>query len=96
MSCGPLPRARDLGVKFDGEPAPQNAITDVGGVQVGYTRLSTAAARCGPAWPAANRGDGTAAARPGRHRSGVRRGLVGINGNGEMTGTTWIEERTAT
>ena len=32
------PRARDLGVAFDGNPGPLNAITDVKGVEVGYTR----------------------------------------------------------
>jgi D-aminopeptidase len=35
----PKPRARELGVPFDGTPGPFNAITDVEGVQVGYTTL---------------------------------------------------------
>jgi L-aminopeptidase/D-esterase-like protein len=33
------PRARDLGIPFEGEPGPWNAITDVAGVEVGYTTL---------------------------------------------------------
>ena len=35
----PRPRARDLGVPFDGTPGPLNAITDVEGVRVGHTTL---------------------------------------------------------
>ncbi|TLY97464.1 MAG: S58 family peptidase, partial [Gammaproteobacteria bacterium] len=35
----PRPRARDLGVPFDGTPGPLNAITDVDGVLVGHTTL---------------------------------------------------------
>ena len=38
-AAGPRPRARDLGVPFDGTPGPLNAITDVDGVLVGHTTL---------------------------------------------------------
>jgi D-aminopeptidase len=86
------PRARDLGVPFDGTPGPNNAITDVAGVEVGATTLIS--------------GEGKLVAGKGPVRTGVTaihpRGKANIdavfaswftlNGNGEMTGTTWIDE----
>ncbi|HZH89218.1 MAG TPA: P1 family peptidase [Pyrinomonadaceae bacterium] len=86
------PRARDLGVPFDGTPGAQNAITDVRGVEVGFTTLIS--------------GDGKLETGRGPVRTGVTailpqgktfRGRVfaawhALNGNGEMTGTTWVEE----
>jgi L-aminopeptidase/D-esterase-like protein len=90
--CG-LTRARGLGIAFDGEPGPFNAITDVEGVAVGYKTLI--------------RGEGKLVAGKGPVRTGVTailaRGLKGagvpcaagsfaFNGNGEMTGLAWIEE----
>jgi D-aminopeptidase len=86
-------RARDLGVPFDGTPGPLNAITDVAGVEVGYTTII--------------RGDGKLVVGKGPVRTGVTailpRGhdslndpvyaaVFSLNGNGEMTGTHWIEE----
>ena len=87
------PRARDLGVPFDGVPGPLNAITDVAGVIVGHTTLIS--------------GEGKLRVGQGPVRTGVTavlpRGLesmnvpvfagwYSLNGNGEMTGTTWVEE----
>src|SRR5213595_3533308 len=86
------PRARDLGVPFDGTPGPLNAITDVGGVEVGMTTLVS--------------GDGPLKVGVGPVRTGVTAilprgktskdpvfaGWFSLNGNGEMTGTTWVEE----
>jgi len=86
------PRARDLGIPFEGTPGRLNAITDVAGVEVGQTTLIS--------------GDGKLAVGKGPVRTGVTavlpRGRESIdqvfaawftlNGNGEMTGTTWIEE----
>lgn len=87
----PHPRARDLGVPFEGTPGPLNAITDVVGVAVGHTTLID--------------GDGPLIVGKGPIRTGVTvirpRGVdydpvfaawYSLNGNGEMTGTTWIEE----
>ena len=86
-------RARDLGIPFDGTPGPLNAITDVQGVLVGQTTLIE--------------GDGKLVVGKGPVRTGVTailpRGKDSIrqfsyagwfsqNGNGEMTGTTWVEE----
>ena len=86
------PRARDLGVPFAGNPGPNNAITDVAGVRVGHTTLI--------------RGQGELRVGEGPVRTGVTvilprgddpadpvfAGWFALNGNGEMTGTTWIEE----
>ncbi|HZC66750.1 MAG TPA: P1 family peptidase [Candidatus Dormibacteraeota bacterium] len=87
------PRARDLGVPFEGTPGPLNAITDVHGVTVGFTTLVS--------------GEGKLVVGKGPIRTGVTailpRGIASVNdpvfagwfsqnGNGEMTGTTWVEE----
>src|SRR5208282_1209352 len=86
------PRARDLGVPFDGVPGPLNAITDVKGVAIGHTTLIS--------------GDGALKVGAGPVRTGVTAvfprgkdssdlvfaGWFTLNGNGEMTGTTWVEE----
>jgi len=82
------PRARDLGIPFDGAPGKFNAITDVDGVAVGYSTLI--------------RGEGAQAVRTGvtaimprgsaTLTSPVFAGVFSLNGNGEMTGTHWIEE----
>jgi L-aminopeptidase/D-esterase-like protein len=86
------PRARDLGVPFDGTPGPLNALTDVAGVEVGHTTLIA--------------GDGALVVGKGPVRTGVTAvlprgrnsldpvfaGWFSLNGNGEMTGTAWLEE----
>ncbi len=86
------PRARDLGVPFEGTPGPLNSITDVKGVEVGYRTLIS--------------GEGKLQVGVGPVRTGVTaifpRGKSTVdpvfagwfteNGNGEMTGTTWVEE----
>lgn len=88
-----LERARDLGIPFDGTPGKFNAITDVAGVEVGYSTLIS--------------GEGKLERGKGPVRTGVTailpRGLremndsvfagyFSLNGNGEMTGTAWVEE----
>jgi D-aminopeptidase len=87
------PRARDLGVPFDGTPGPFNAITDVLGVTVGHTTLISGEGKLvvgkGPV-----RTGVTAVLPQGRDgmQGGVFAGWFAQNGNGEMTGTTWVEE----
>jgi D-aminopeptidase len=87
------PRARDLGVPFDGTPGALNAITDVPGVEVGQVTLI---AGSGPL--VVGRGPvrtGVTAVLPrGKTGSGdpVMAGWFTLNGNGEMTGTAWLEE----
>jgi L-aminopeptidase/D-esterase-like protein len=85
-------RARDLGVPFDGAPGPLNAITDVAGVEVGHATIV--------------RGEGALVVGQGPVRTGVTAVLprgrekddpvfgawFSLNGDGEMTGTTWLED----
>jgi L-aminopeptidase/D-esterase-like protein len=88
----PKPRARDLGVPQEGTPGPLNAITDVKGVEVGHTTLISGTGKLvvgsGPVRT------GVTALLPRGKQSGdpVFAGWFSLNGNGEMTGTTWIEE----
>jgi D-aminopeptidase len=86
------PRARDLGVPFEGTPGAWNAISDVKGVEVGHSTII--------------RGEGKLVRGQGPVRTGVTAvlprgrkdadpvfgGWFSLNGNGEMTGTTWLEE----
>lgn len=86
------PRAREWGIPFTGKPGRHNAITDVKGVEVGFVTL--------------NRGNGKLVVGKGPVRTGVTAilprgkasydsvfaGWFSQNGNGEMTGTTWLEE----
>ena len=92
QSSSPAPRARDLGIPFDGAPGRFNAITDVAGVEVGHTTLIS--------------GNGPLVEGRGPVRTGITAilprgrgegepvfgGWFSLNGNGEMTGTTWLEE----
>lgn len=87
------PRARDLGIPFDGKPGALNAITDVAGVEVGFTTLHDGD---GPLVPGQGPvRTGVTAILP-RGRNGVGKpcaaGTFTLNGNGEMTGRAWIEE----
>ncbi|HEY7114691.1 MAG TPA: P1 family peptidase [Thermoanaerobaculia bacterium] len=91
--AGDRPRARDLGVPFDGTPGPGNAITDVPGVEVGQTTLISGEGKLvvgqGPVRT------GVTAILPRGKKSNddaVFAGWFPQNGNGEMTGTTWVEE----
>jgi len=85
------PRARDLGVPFDGEPGPLNAITDVRGVEVGHSTIVAGSASSKE--PVVR--TGVTAVLPRGRRSptdAVFAGWFSQNGNGEMTGTTWVQE----
>src|SRR5256885_8705532 len=84
-------RARDLGIPFDGTPGDLNAITDVAGVEVGYTTLISGDGKMevgkGPV-----RTGVTAILPRGKKDDPVYAGVFSLNGNGEMTGTAWLEE----
>ena len=78
-------RARELGIAFGGQPGQWNAITDVPGIEVGYTtRIEGDSVRTGVTAIHPRGRDG--AADP------VAAGFHSQNGNGEMTGVAWIEE----
>ena len=87
------PRARAIGISFEGQPQPLNAITDVAGVEVGYRTLI--------------RGSGKRVVGEGPVRTGVTAilprgragadqavfaGMFSLNGNGELTGSHWVAE----
>ncbi len=86
-------RARDLGIPFVGQPGPLNAITDVAGVEVGQVTLITGEGKLevgkGPVRT------GVTSIHPrGKHSTDpVFAGWFTLNASGEMTGTTWLEER---
>ena len=85
------PRSRDLGVPFEGIAGKLNAITDVAGVEVGH---STIIAGGGPLVPGKGpvRTGVTAILPRGKNGRPVFAGWFSLNGNGEMTGTTWVDE----
>ena len=86
-------RGRDIGIPFEGTPGKFDAITDVAGVEVGYTTLISGegALKVGKG-PVRT---GVTAILPRGHGSlndAVYAGFFSLNGNGEMTGTAWVEE----
>ena len=85
-------RARDLGIPFDGTPGPLNAITDVEGILVGQVTLIQGEAGPLVVGEGPVRTGVTAILPRGPRFSPVFAGWYSLNGNGEMTGTTWIEE----
>ena len=85
------PRARDIGISFFGEPGKLNAITDVKGVEVGHATIISGKGKNvvgkGPV-----RTGVTAIFPRGKKFSPVYANWYSLNGNGEMTGTTWVTE----
>ena len=86
------PRARDLGVPFDGTPGPLNAITDVKGVEVGHTTLISGEGPLKVGVGPVRTGVTAVLPRGKGSKDPVFAGWFTLNGNGEMTGTTWVEE----
>src|SRR5277367_1428201 len=86
------PRARDLGVPFDGTPGPLNAITDVKGVEVGHTTLISGNGPLVVGVGPVRTGVTAILPRGKDSKDSVFAGWFTLNGNGEMTGTTWLEE----
>jgi D-aminopeptidase len=86
------PRARDLGIPFDGRPGPLNAITDVAGVEVGHTTLISGEGKLIVGEGPVRTGVTAILPRGKESTEPVFAGWFSLNGNGEMTGTTWVEE----
>jgi D-aminopeptidase len=87
------PRARDLGVPFDGAPGPSDAITDVRGVEVGHSTIIRGEGKLEVGKGPVRTGVTAVLPRGARsHDDPVFAGWFSQNGNGEMTGTTWVEE----
>src|ERR1019366_5483275 len=85
-------RARDLGVPFDGTPGPLNAITDVAGVEVGSVTLIKGEGALKVGEGPVRTGVTVVLPRGAKNTDPVYAGWFSLNGNGEMTGTTWVEE----
>jgi len=85
-------RARDLGLPFDGTPGPNNAITDVQGVEVGHSTLIGGEGKLVVGRGPVRTGVTVVFPRGKDYRDRVFAAWYSLNGNGEMTGTTWIEE----
>jgi len=91
MAQAQKPRARDIGIPFEGIPGKYNAITDVKGVEVGFSTIIEGDGKNiigkGPV-----RTGVTAILPRGQNSTPVYANWYSLNGNGEMTGTTWITE----
>ena len=87
-----LPRARDLGVPFDGTPGPFNAITDIPGVEVGFKTLVSGDGRLIVGKGPVRTGVTAILPRGKQNGNSVFAGYFAGNGNGDMTGTHWIDE----
>ena len=92
MSAQTRPRARDLGVPFDGTPGPYNAITDVRGVEVGHTTLISGSGKLEVGKGPVRTGVTAIHPRGKSSNDAVFAAWFTLNGNGEMTGTTWVED----
>jgi D-aminopeptidase len=86
------PRARDLEVPFDGTPGLLNAITDVKGVEVGHATLISGSGPLKVGVGPVRTGVTAILPRGKNSQDSVFAGWFTLNGNGEMTGTTWLEE----
>jgi D-aminopeptidase len=86
------PRARDLGVPFDGAPGPDNAITDVKGVEVGHTTLVSGSGKLVVGKGPVRTGVTAIHPRGKTSNDAVFAAWFTLNGNGEMTGTTWVDD----
>ena len=88
----PKPRARDLGIPFDGVPGKLNAITDVAGVEVGYSTLISGEGKLVVGQGPVRTGVTAIFPRGKNNLDAVFAGFHSGNGNGDMTGTHWIDE----
>jgi L-aminopeptidase/D-esterase-like protein len=88
----PPGRARDLGVPLDGTPGPLDAITDVRGVTVGHTTIIRGTGRLTTGKGPVRTGVTTILPRGRDDLSPVFAGWFSMNGNGEMTGTAWLDD----
>lgn len=86
------PRARDLGVPFDGKTGQYNAITDVKGVEIGETTLISGSGKLQVGVGPVRTGVTAVLPRGKNSTDPVFAGWFTLNGNGEMTGTTWVED----
>jgi D-aminopeptidase len=92
VSAQTKPRARDLGVPLEGNPGPLNAITDVRGIEVGHKTLISGEGKLEVGKGPVRTGVTAIWPRGKQSSDPVFAGWFSQNGNGEMTGTPWLEE----
>jgi D-aminopeptidase len=92
LAAQTTPRARDLGVPFDGAPGPNNAITDVKGIEVGHTTLISGEGKLSVGKGPVRTGVTAILPRGKNSTDDVFAAWFTLNGNGEMTGTTWVDD----
>src|SRR5439155_18251228 len=85
-------RARGLGIPFEGTPGKFNAITDVAGVEVGHETIIAGEGKLKVGSGPVRTGVTALLPRGKGGTSPVFAGCFSLNGNGEMTGTAWVEE----
>src|SRR5829696_4883294 len=88
----PKPRARELGIPIGGTAGPLDAITDVAGVEVGHTTLVSGSGRLVVGKGPVRTGVSVVHPRGRSSADPVFGAWFALNGNGEMTGTTWLQE----
>ncbi|MGE3806570.1 MAG: P1 family peptidase [Gemmataceae bacterium] len=86
------PRARALGIPLEGTPGPLNAITDVKGVEVGHSTLIQGKGKLDVGVGPVRTGVTAILPRGKQSADPCFAGFFSLNGNGEMTGTAWVEE----
>lgn len=89
----PKKRARDCGIPFSGTPGPLNSITDVPGVEVGYTTLCEGKGRLEVGQGPVRTGVTAILPRGRDNLAPCFGGWASLNHGGEMTGTIWLDER---
>ncbi len=92
LALAKKPRARDIGVPFDGNPGALNAITDVTGVEVGLATIIAGTGKLVVGQGPVRTGITAVLPRGKNSADPVFAAWFTLNGNGEMTGTTWVEE----
>jgi D-aminopeptidase len=86
------PRERDLGLPVGGSPGPLDAITDVAGIEVGHTTLISGSGKLVVGQGPVRTGVTVIHPRGKANHDPVFAAWFTLNGNGEMTGTTWVQE----
>jgi len=92
MAQGSSVRARELGIPLEGSPGPLNAITDVPGVAVGHATIVRGSGKLRVGAGPVRTGVTAIFPRGTKDLSDVFAGWFSLNGNGEMTGTVWIDD----
>src|SRR5271165_1320628 len=93
MECAAqTPRARDLGIPFEGTPGTLNAITDIPGVEVGQVTLISGEGKLVPGKGPVRTGVTVIFPRGKHSDAAVQAGFFNLNGNGELTAQSYLQD----